>query len=77
MTKVLVTTAVEATAAQIELVTKAVTKKYGKTVEISQVVDPRIVGGVQITIGSRQLDGSLKGKLDQIRKRFVTNSNES
>ena len=74
MTKVIVTTAVEPTSAQLEEVKKAVTKKYGKAVEIESRVDASILGGVQITIGSRQLDGSLKGKLNQIRKKFVQNN---
>jgi F-type H+-transporting ATPase subunit delta len=74
MTKVIVTTAVEPTSAQLEDIKKAAVKKYGKDVVIESKIDETILGGIQITIGSRQLDGSLKGKLDQIRKKFVQNS---
>jgi len=74
MTKVIVTTTVEPTASQLEAIKKAVIAKYGKSVEVESRIDASILGGIQITIGSRQLDGSLKGKLDQIRKKFVQNS---
>ncbi|CAN5283945.1 hypothetical protein BH10PAT2_BH10PAT2_3960 [soil metagenome] len=74
MTKVIVTTSVEPTAAQLEEIKKAVVKKYGKDISLESKIDSSILGGVQITIGSRQLDGSLKGKLNQIRKKFVQNS---
>lgn len=74
MTKVIVTTAVEPTSAQLETIKSAVAKKYGKNVEVESKIDSSILGGIQITIGSRQLDGSIKGKLDQIRKKFVQNS---
>ena len=74
MTKVIVTSTVDLTATQLDAVKKAVVKKYGPDVSIESKIDASILGGVQITIGSRQLDGSLKGKLDQIRKKFVQNS---
>jgi len=73
MTTVIVTTAIEPTSAQIEAIKEAVIKKHGKDIKLESVVDPDIIGGIQITIGSRQIDGSIKGKLEQIRKKFVSN----
>lgn len=44
---------------------KAVTG--GKNVEISVNVDPSIIGGLVVRLGSRMVDGSLKTKLNAIR----------
>lgn len=71
MNHVLVTSAIELTDGQSEKIKKAVTKKYGKDVEIRFDVDADLIGGLTITDNSRQLDGSLKYKLDQIKKVFA------
>lgn len=47
---------------------KAVTG--GKNVEISANVDPSIIGGLVVRLGSRMVDGSLKTKLNAIRTRM-------
>ena len=44
---------------------KAVTG--GKNVEISVNVDPSIIGGLVVRLGSRMVDGSLRTKLNAIR----------
>lgn len=71
MTKVLVTSALELSAAQLKKIETAVIEKYGKPVTIETVIDETLLGGLQITIGSRLLDASIKGKIEQIRKEFV------
>jgi F-type H+-transporting ATPase subunit delta len=68
MVNIIVTSAVDLSAAQIEKIKKAAAKKYDKSVTIENVVDPTIVAGLQITIGSRQLDGSVKSKLQQLKQ---------
>jgi F-type H+-transporting ATPase subunit delta len=70
MTNVTITTVVDLTAAQLTQIKKAIEKKYGSDVEYTAVVDSKILGGVQITIGSRQLDGSLINKFDQLRRKL-------
>ncbi len=42
----------------------------GKNVEISVKVDPSIIGGLIVKLGSRMVDGSLKTKLNAIRTRM-------
>ncbi|WP_020173328.1 F0F1 ATP synthase subunit delta [Methyloferula stellata] len=42
----------------------------GKTVEIEVKVDPAILGGIVVKLGSRMVDGSLKTKLNSIRTRM-------
>lgn len=66
MQTVTVTSAVELTKTQLDHIQKAIEKKHGK-VRVETQLDPSILGGVQITIGSHQIDGSVKTKLDAIR----------
>ena len=42
----------------------------GKSVEIDMKVDPDILGGLVVRLGSRMVDGSLKTKLNSIRTRM-------
>lgn len=42
----------------------------GKSVDVSVSVDPAIVGGLVVQLGSRMYDGSLKTKLNAIRTRM-------
>lgn len=42
----------------------------GKDVEIGVKIDPSIIGGLVVKLGSRMVDGSLKTKLNAIRTRM-------
>jgi F-type H+-transporting ATPase subunit delta len=42
----------------------------GKNVEVSLKVDPSIIGGLVVRLGSRMVDGSLRTKLNAIRTRM-------
>jgi F-type H+-transporting ATPase subunit delta len=42
----------------------------GKDVEVNVKVDPSIIGGLVVKLGSRMVDGSLKTKLNAIRTRM-------
>ena len=42
----------------------------GKSVEIDTQVDPAIIGGLVVKLGSRMMDGSLRTKLASIRTRM-------
>lgn len=42
----------------------------GKTVKLDLKVDPAILGGLVVRLGSRMVDGSLKTKLNSIRTRM-------
>ncbi|MDX1975022.1 MAG: F0F1 ATP synthase subunit delta [Rickettsiales bacterium] len=51
---------------EIEAVRAQLAKAYGKKITIKTRVNPEILGGVVINIGSTQLDGSLSGKLRRL-----------
>ena len=42
----------------------------GKDVRLTAKVDPAIIGGLIVKLGSRMVDGSLKTKLNAIRIRM-------
>jgi F-type H+-transporting ATPase subunit delta len=62
-----VTTAVALTAAQASGLQAALRQALGKDPEIETRVDPSILGGVKVRVGSRLYDASLKSKLDSLK----------
>jgi F-type H+-transporting ATPase subunit delta len=40
----------------------------GKKIIAEQIVEPALLGGIQVRIGDRLYDGSLSGKLDRLQK---------
>ncbi|MDD9271969.1 F0F1 ATP synthase subunit delta [Paenibacillus sp. GCM10023248] len=46
-------------------------KLTGKTIRATAVVEPKLLGGIQVRIGDRLYDGSLAGKLDRLSKALV------
>ena len=55
------------TAAQLKTITTALTTALGKNPEITTRVDPSILGGLKVKVGSKLFDASLKTKLDQMK----------
>ena len=47
-------------------------KVTGKTIRVSSVVEPKLLGGVQVRIGDRLYDGSLSGKLARLEQSLKT-----
>ena len=62
-----VVTALPLSAAQSKGVAAALRTALGKDPEISTRVDPSILGGIKVRVGSRLFDASLKTKLDQLK----------
>ncbi|HEX7758343.1 MAG TPA: F0F1 ATP synthase subunit delta [Caulobacteraceae bacterium] len=62
-----VVTAVPMTAAQSSGLAAALRASLGKDPEIETRVDPAILGGVKVRVGSRLYDASLKSKLDSLK----------
>ena len=62
-----VTSAHELSAEQLQELQVALKEVAGKDVAISLTVDPSILGGLVVRIGSRQIDTSLKTKLASLK----------
>ncbi len=71
MLKVTATTAIQLSSAQLSKLQKGVEAKYNQKVEVKTIVDPSILGGVVLTIDSRQLDSSVKGKLQVLKQQLL------
>ena len=61
-----VTSAVALDEAQLGAVRDAVAGYVGRAVQLSAVVDPALLGGLVVRIGSRMVDASLKTKLQNL-----------
>jgi F-type H+-transporting ATPase subunit delta len=62
-----VTTAVPLTPAQAQGVAASLRTALGKDPEIETRVDPSILGGIKVRVGSRLFDASLRSKLDSLK----------
>ena len=62
-----VVSAVKLTAAQTKGITAALRQALGKDPEVTTRVDPAILGGLKVRVGSRLFDASLKSKLDTLK----------
>lgn len=62
-----VTSALKLTAAQTKGIKAALTQALGKDPEITTRVDPSILGGLKVKVGSRLFDASLRTKLDSLK----------
>ena len=62
-----VTTAIALSAAQAKGVQAALRQALGKDPEITTRVDPALLGGIKVKVGSRLFDASLRSKLDSLK----------
>ncbi len=62
-----VTSAVKLSAAQSKAIKAQLAKTLGQEPEITAHVDPTILGGLKIKVGSRLFDASLRSKLDSLK----------
>ena len=47
---------------------KALSSRYGKTVEAEFKTDPSLLGGLQIICNGELIDGSIKSRLDKLQE---------
>lgn len=60
-------------AQELDKLSQSLAKEYGKEIRLKNVIDPSIIGGVVINVGDKVYDGSLKTKLN-VMKRTITTS---
>ena len=63
------TSAVELPAAQVESLRAKLEQISGKKVILRQKVDGSVLGGLKVEIGGRLLDGTVMGRLADLRKK--------
>jgi F-type H+-transporting ATPase subunit delta len=70
--KVTVTTAIELTKKQVNSILKAVEKN--NIIELKQVVDPSVIGGIKITVGAEEIDATIYTKLEKLHNQLRKNT---
>lgn len=51
---------------QLEALRTKLTQREGRTVKVSSAVDPDLLGGLVVTIGSKRIDGSIRTRLNSL-----------
>lgn len=62
-----VASAVPLTEAEVAAVTEALRKVVGQKVSVALTVDPSLIGGLIVRVGSRMIDSSLRTKLQRLQ----------
>ena len=50
---------------------QALSKRYGKTIQMRCIVDEHMIGGAMIQAGDEVIDGSLRGKLSRMTQALI------
>jgi F-type H+-transporting ATPase subunit delta len=66
------TTAHELSDAEAKSIVETIEKASGRTVEASRTVDPSLIGGIVLQVGSHRADGSVRGRLERLRHELAT-----
>ena len=53
-------------------IVRTIEKASGRTVEATRAVDPELIGGIVLQIGSHRADGSVRGRLERLRHELAT-----
>ena len=66
------TTSYELSEAEAQSIVQTIEKASGRTVEATRTVDPGLIGGIVLQIGSHRADGSVRGRLERLRHELAT-----
>lgn len=65
------TTAVELSDEEAGKLLQQIEQASGRKVEATRTVDPDLIGGIVLQVGSHRLDASVRGRLDRLRRQLV------
>jgi F-type H+-transporting ATPase subunit delta len=54
------------------ILAQRITDIFGKPVVLKPKVDPTIIGGIIIKVGDELIDGSVRGKLEALKKEVIS-----
>ena len=66
------TTAVELSDKEARDLLKQIEQASGRKVEATRSVDPNLIGGIVLQVGSHRLDASVRGRLERLRRELAT-----
>ncbi len=65
------TTAVELSDDELRSIVSQIERASGRTVDATANVDPDLIGGVVLQVGTRRMDASVRGRLERLRRDLV------
>jgi F-type H+-transporting ATPase subunit delta len=68
-----VTTARPLGQAELDAIVAKLGDAYKTPLDVTQSVDPQLIGGVRLTIGDKRIDGTIAGRLDDLARMLSTN----
>jgi F-type H+-transporting ATPase subunit delta len=66
------TTAYELSDDEARSIVETIERASGRTVEATRTVDPGIIGGIVLQVGTHRADGSVRGRLERLRHELAT-----
>lgn len=66
-----VTSAVVLTPAQVDRLGRVLAQAYGRPVSVNVAVDPAVLGGLRVQVGSEVVDSTVLSRLDDVRRRLA------
>jgi F-type H+-transporting ATPase subunit delta len=66
-----VTAAVELSAKQRSRLADILESAYGRQIQINVAVDPQVLGGIRVQVGSEVVDGTVLARLDEARQKLA------
>ncbi len=66
------TTAVELSDAEFRDLVRQIEEASGRPVEATRRVDPDLIGGLVLQVGSMRVDASVRGRLDRLQRELAT-----
>jgi len=69
--KVIVTSASTLEPKTADSLRKAIIKKHGQDAEFEFRVDPAVIGGIKIVVGSKAVDMTVTGRLAQVKQQLL------
>jgi F-type H+-transporting ATPase subunit delta len=49
----------------------ALSRQYGRSIQVNVIVDPAVIGGIRVDIGDEVIDGTVASKLSDARRRIA------
>jgi F-type H+-transporting ATPase subunit delta len=65
------TTAIELSDEQARALLEEVEQASGRKIEATREVDPDLIGGIVLQVGSHRLDASVRGRLERLRRQLA------
>ena len=65
------TTAFELSDSEADSIVKQIEEASGQRVDAERAVDPELIGGLVLKVGSLEVDSSVRGRLDRLRRELA------